>query len=99
MKTKLKTIHEEQYSDKSKTLGVLLNYSYDEDYEWKDSLLYVFNHERTMYTFFETIIDMIDYLLYGEDKKKRAYMSEEIFDKYFDAEYIDGEFNEKLKWL
>lgn len=96
MKTYIKTAHEEEYSDKSRTLGVLLNYS-DED-NWKDSLVYVFNHERAGYIFFNTIVDMIDYLLYGDKKIKCAYMNEEEFDQYYDADFIEGTFTEKLTW-
>jgi hypothetical protein len=94
MKTHIKTVHEEEYSDKSRTLGVLLNYS-DLD-KWKDSLVYIYRDG--MYIFFNTIIDMIDYLLYGENKMKRAYMDEEEFDKYYDDDFIEGTFSEKLKW-
>lgn len=94
MKTKIKTAHEEEYSDNSRTLGVLLNYSIADD--WKDSLVYIYR--EGMYIFFNTIVDMIDYLLYGDNKVKRAYMDEEEFDSYYDAEYVDGSFSEKLKW-
>lgn len=97
MKTRIKTIHEEEYSDKSRTLGVLLNYDANPDYkDWKDSYIYIYRDG--MYIFFTTMIDMVDYLLYGEKKMKRAYMTEEEFDQYFDAEFIGGSFNEKLKW-
>ena len=44
------------------------------------------------------MIDMIDYLLYGDKKIKTAYMNEEDFDEYYDAEFIEGVFAEKLKW-
>jgi len=94
MKTRIKTAHEEEYSDKSRTLGVLLNYSATDD--WKDSLIYVYR--EGMYIFFNTIVDMIDYLLYGDNKVKRAYMDEETFDSYYDAEFIEGAFIEKLTW-
>lgn len=96
MRTLIKTVHEEEYSNKSKVLGVLLNYS-DID-AWKDSLIYIFNYESTTYVFFNTIIDMNDYLLYGDNKVKRAYMDEEEFDQYYDAEFIEGSFVEKLTW-
>jgi hypothetical protein len=97
MKTQIKTIHEEQYSDNSKTIGVLYNYSLDADQkEFKDSLTYMYR-EGT-YVFFNTIIDLIDYILYSEKKMKRAYMTEEEFDQYYDAPYIEGKFSEKLKW-
>lgn len=94
MKTRIKTAHEEEYSDNSRTLGVLLNYSTTDD--WKDSLIYVYR--EGMYIFFNTIVDMIDYLLYGDNKVKRAYMDEETFDSYYDAEFIEGTFIEKLTW-
>ena len=94
MRTRIKTVHEEEYSDKSRTLGVLLNYSSIE--VWKDSLIYIYRDG--MYIFFNTMIDMIDYLLYADNKIKRAYMDEETFDTYYDAESIDGKFSDVLKW-
>jgi hypothetical protein len=97
MKTYLKTVHEEEYSSSEikRTFGVLLNYSDD----WKDSLIYVFNHKSLRYTFFNTMIDMINSQLYGDEKIKRAYMEEKDFDAYFDAEFIDGKFIDKLTWF
>lgn len=97
MKTKIKTIHEEQYSDGSKTLGILLNYNEDENY--KESFVYVFNHKTTTYIFFNTMIDMFDFLFYGENKMKRAYMEELEFDGYYNAEHINGKFIEILIWI
>jgi len=96
MKTFITTAHEEEYSNKSRTLGVLLNF--DEEYKRIDSLIYVYTESRKMYVFFNTIIDMNEFLLYGEGKVKRAYMSEEDFDRFYDAEYIDGNFTEQLTW-
>jgi len=97
MKTHIKTAHEEEYSDKSRTLGVLLNFSSEIEHEgWKDSYVYIYRDG--MYIFFNTMIDMVDYLLYGENKMKRAYMTEENFDQYYDAEFIEGAFTEKLMW-
>ena len=52
-----------------------------------------------MYIFFNTIIDMNDYILYGEKKMKRAYIGEEDFDKIYDAPFIDDKFTDQLKWL
>ena len=96
MKTKLKSVHNEEYSDKSKTLGVILNFSIGDE-NWQDSLVFIYRDG--MYIFFTTMVDMIDYLLYGESKMKRAYMEEEEFDNFYDAEFIDGIFTEKLKWV
>ena len=94
MRTKIVTAHEEEYSNKSRTLGVLL--IVDENGKRVDSLTYIYR-EGT-YIFFNTIIEMNDYLLYGDGKTKRAYMKEDEFDKYYDAPYIEGSFVDILKW-
>ena len=100
MKTKIREIHSEEYSDNTKTLGVLLNYSIDTEHkDWHDSLIYVYNHERKTYVFFNTLIEMIDYQFYGDRKIKCAYLNEAEFDNYFDAEYLDDKFSEILKWV
>jgi len=96
MKTQLKTIHNEEFSDNSRTLGVLLNYS-DEDPNWKDSFIFIYHDNR--YIFFQTMYDMFNYMLNGTRGVKRALMSEEDFDKYDDAEFIDGTFNDVLAWV
>jgi len=94
MRTKILTAHEEEYSNKSRTLGVLL--ILDENSKRLDSLTYIYR--ENMYIFFHTIIDMNDYLLYGDGKTKRAYMEEDTFDMFYDTEYIDGNFIDALKW-
>lgn len=94
MKTYITTAHEEEYSNKSRTLGVLLNF--DENSKRVDSLIYVYR--QGMYIFFNTIMDMNDYLLYGEGRIKRAYLSEEDFDKIYD-DAIDGKFSDTLTWM
>lgn len=101
MTTYIQTAHEESYSN-GRTLGVLLNY--DEDGKRVDSFTYIFRYEDTaqkngMYIFFNTIIDMNDYFLYGDKRVKRAYMKENVFDDIFDADYIDGDFNAYLEWM
>lgn len=99
MKTNIKEILNEEIKkeDKTYTFGVLFNYS-KEDSNWNNSLLYMFNHKKNTYIFFKSIIDMIDFYFYGSDKIKRAYLSDGEFEKYYDAEYIEGSFIEKLKW-
>lgn len=93
MKTRIKTAHEEEYSDKSKILGVLMNYSTISNES--DSFVYIYRNE--MYIFFNTIVDMIDYLLYGDTVTvKRYYMEEKLFDELYDKE-IDGKFIDVLK--
>ena len=41
---------------------------------------------------------MIDFQFYGYEKIKRAYLTEEDFDNFYDSEFIEGSFNDKLKW-
>jgi hypothetical protein len=96
MKTFIRTAHEEEYSNKSNTLGVLLNV--DKDFKRIDSLLYVYRENRNMYIFFNTITDMNEFLLYGDGKMQRAYLSEEEFDNIYDLGYIEGKFTEHLVW-
>jgi hypothetical protein len=94
MKTFILTAHEEEYSDNSRTLGVLLNIN--ENSERIDSLIYIYR--KGMYIFFNTIIAMNDYILYGDTKMGRAYITEEDFDRIYDAQYIDGKFSDMLDW-
>ncbi len=95
MITHIKSVHEEAYSD-GRTVGVLYNYS-NENHTWKESFIYIY--KAGSYIFFDTIVDMINYQLYGEKKMKRAYMTEEEFDEIFDAPSIDGKFSDKLTWM
>ena len=95
MKTKIKTIHEEEYSDETKRrIGVLYNYSVDNS-NWNDSLIYIYRDG--IYIFFETMIGMLDYLMYGDDKVKRVYLEEVEFDKYYDS-VINDSFTKIIKW-
>lgn len=96
MRTQITTAHEEQYSDGSRTLGVLFNYS--ETVDFKESIIYIYHNGR--YIFFDTMIDMMNYLLYGDrdNNVKRAYMEEDDFDALYDADYINGKFSERLTW-
>lgn len=93
METQIKTIHEEKYSDGSRTLGILLNYSSIE--EWNESFIYIYR--ENIYIFFNTMVDMIDYLFYSHNNVRRAYLEEDMFDKYYD-EKINGKFSDILEW-
>jgi len=101
----IKTAHEESYSD-SKSLGVLINYKTYENTDIVkkyDSLIYIYHNESDdpdngKYIFFDTIIDMNDYLLYGSKKIKRAYMKEIDFDYYYDNG-LNNPFTDVLNWI
>jgi len=98
MKTFITTAHEEEYSEinKGRTLGVLLNFN--EKNERIDSLVYIYN--KGTYIFFNTIMEMNSYLLYGDySNTMRAYMTEKDFDEYYDAPYISEKFADHLTWL
>lgn len=99
--SKIETIHEETYSD-GRTLGVLVNYKkiglgYHEKI---NSFVYYFRETQDggMYVFFDSIVDMNDYMLYGDNKVKRAYMKESEFDVLYDTD-IKGVFEDHLKWV
>lgn len=99
MITYIKTAHEESYSN-NRTIGVLLNYN--NDGERINSFPYLFritgDDNNGMYVFFDTIVDLNDYLLYGDKKTKRSYMKEKDFDDLYDN-HVDGIFENKLKWI
>ena len=92
------TAHEEQYSD-GRTIGILLNINLNENLKRIDSFPYIFRETEDggMYIFFETIVEMNDYMLYGDNKVKRAYMKEDNFDEIFDN-CCDGDFRDSLEW-
>lgn len=90
------TAHEESYSD-GRTIGVLINSDLDRDLEKIDSFIYLFREESKIYVFFETIVEMNDYILYGDKKVKKAYMKEDDFDNLYDN-IVKGTFRDHLKW-
>ncbi len=102
MKTKIKTIHNEEITGITikRTIGVILNYSIDQnDNNWHECIIYSFNHKTLNYTFYHTIIDLINSVYYGESKIKIAMLSENEFDKIYDSDYIDGKFSDLLEWV
>lgn len=93
--------HEESYSD-GKTFGVVTNFDLDKNLKKIDSFVYYFHTNENndgIYIFFESIVELNDYILYGDRKIKRAYMKEDDFDKLLDSDEIKGVFNDYLKWL
>ena len=92
--TYIQTAHEEQYSDSSYTIGVLLNY--DEDGNRVDSFAYLYRDG--IYIFFNTIINLIDYLVYDDGTASRAYLKEAQFDLYYDSS-LNGNFDDYLEWV
>jgi len=100
MRTRLITGHVEHYSpdEPSKELGIMMNYNIDgKSIRFESTLPYIFKNGN--YIFFETLLTMFDYYLNGNVYLKRAYLPEAEFDAYFDAEFIDGLFKDKLEWM
>jgi len=102
METKIKTAHEEKIhqNEKEYIIGVLMNT--DNENRRLDSFVYYYNenniyNDEGLYIIFNTIIDLFNYLFYGEKKIKRAYITENKFDNYYDNG-INGLFKEKLEW-
>ena len=94
MITYIESVHEETITDSNKTIGLI--YNYNEDRTFKDSCVYVYTQKS--YIFFETVIDMFDYLYYGDKTKvNRAYLPEPEFDEYLESE-IKGKFSDYLTW-
>ena len=98
MLTSIKTIHEEvQDGDKNKVIGVLQNF--DTENKWQETLFYFYRNET--YIFFETITELIEYMLYGKGDKgiKRSYVKEHVFDAFYDSKgTIEGSFRENIMW-
>jgi hypothetical protein len=94
IRTKIKTIHEEESNDKQINIGILYNYGIDNDY----NITHLFNYKDGVYVFFNTITDLFDYMLYAEKNMYRAYMKEDVFDELYDSE-IEGYFVDKLEWI
>jgi hypothetical protein len=100
MKTTINTIHEEKISqgDMQRVIGMLLNYADEnEEEEWKNTYPYVYN--KGTYIFFITIMDTMNYLLYGEKDIKRAYLKEDEFDALYDQDSFEGKFEENVVWF
>lgn len=91
--TRIRTTHEEEYSNNKKILGVLTNW--DNNDTIIDSFTYIFHDD--IYIFFNTIVELNDYLLYSDTKTKRAYMKEVVFDKLYDNSFV-GTFDDQLVW-
>jgi len=102
MKTKIKTIHEEKITnsyEQKKIIGVLFNYSIDSsNLDWKETLFYLYNYNTQTYIFFKTITELINYTFYGNFGTLSAILTENEFDVYYDAKYINDKFSNLLEW-
>lgn len=98
MKTHITSIHEEQFSDNGRVLGIIVNHDNTLDtFDFKDTFPFTFQNE--IYIIFETMSALMEYLINGNNNPKRAYVSEEDFDELYDAEYIHGKFSDMITWI
>ncbi len=95
MKTIINTIHEEQYGDDGRILGVLGNFN-SRTKEKVDSFIYTYKDET--YIIFDTITDMLQYLLYGDHDVRRSYIKENKFDEHYDNP-MNGLFKDIIEWM
>lgn len=97
MKTQIRTVHEEEYgNNESQTIGVLENYT--EDFQtFSESFLYRYREDGT-YIIFDTIVELCEYVIYSNSNVPRAYITEEMFDEYYDNG-INGILRDKLDWV
>lgn len=100
MKTTIKTLHEESFTkndDIKQYIGVIINL--DKDGEKINSFPYSLRlTEDPTYVIYDTIMDLLDHLFYGDnsDKVLRYYIKEDDFDNLYDNG-INGTFEEYLK--
>jgi hypothetical protein len=94
IKSYIQTAHAEETPDSPYTIGVIFNY--DEDGNRLDSFPYLYKDE--IYVFFNTIIELIEYLIYNNKNINRSYLKEVVFDNYYDN-HIDGLFKDVLEWI
>lgn len=93
--SKIQTIHEESMADSDNIIGILIN-EYDQELR-PDSFIYIYKASTHMYIFFNTMVEMIDYYFYGNDRCKRAYLKETTFDDMY-GRILDGKFRDLLEW-
>jgi hypothetical protein len=93
--SKIKTIHEEEIPDSVVTIGILVNES--DDMLRPESFIYIYKKDTKMYIFFNTMVEMIDFYFYGNDRCKRAYVKEDTFDKMY-GEFLTDKFVNLIEW-
>jgi hypothetical protein len=98
MLTYIKTIHEEVIPDSDNIIGILLNSAYEDETYDSESFIYIYKKSTSMYIFFNTMVDMIDYYFYGNEKCKRAYLKESLFDTLYSDPFEDR-FTDHLEWV
>lgn len=95
MNSKIKTLFEEYLNNTKKSLSVLINYFNDDILDVKTYILF---YDKGVYVVFNSIIDCMNFVLYGTDEVYRGYIDEEEFDYLYDNG-IDGKFEDKIMWV
>lgn len=103
-RTYLKITHTEYLNDGVTEFGTILNFdgnynTFNKDLQEsdiKESFGYLF--KGNTYIIFKSLADLFDFMIYGDKKTDRAYLTEEDFDKLYEENGFEGIFNEKLEW-
>lgn len=102
-RTYIKITHTEYLNDGISEFGTILNYNdiYNfknkSDVQNTESLAYFFKSDT--YIIFKSLANLFDFMIYGDTKTNRAYLSEEDFDLLYDNKGFYGTFNEQLEWI
>lgn len=94
--SKIRTIHEEDIPDSDNTIGILIN-EYDQALR-PESFIYIYKKATKMYIFFNTMVEMIDYYYYGNDRCLRAYVKESAFDTMYGTKNLTDKFVNLIEW-
>jgi hypothetical protein len=103
IRTHLKITHTEYLNDGVSEFGTILNFDNSfninnkHDKQFSESFAYYYKAEN--YIIFKTLANLFDFMLYGDTKTNRAYLSESDFDLLYD-DYTGfyGTFNDQLEW-
>jgi len=101
-KTYLKVTHTEYLNDGVTEFGTILNfddkYSIANKSEVVTTESFGYLYKGDTYIIFKSLANLFDFMIYGDKKTNRAYLSEEDFDILYDEQGFEGTFNEKLEW-
>ena len=101
-KTYLKVTHTEYLNDGVTEFGTILNFDDKYDFINKTKVFttesFGYLYKGDTYIIFKSLANLFDFMIYGDKKTNRAYLSEEDFDILYDEQGFEGTFNEKLEW-
>jgi len=101
-KTYLKITHTEYLNDGVTEFGTILNFNSIYNFTNKTTVFttesFGYLYKGNTYIIFKSLANLFDFMIYGDKKTNRAYLSEEDFDILYNESGFEGIFNEKLEW-